>query len=627
MASPLTQDKRIGAFTTPLGKDKLLLVRFEGREELGELFEYSIEALSEEDNLDFDKALGQNCSLTFKNYGTQRHFSGMLVEAEWLGAKDKYYAYRLVLRPTVWLLSRKTDCRIFQHKTAPDIIKKVLEGFTTKFSLNGSHPEREYCVQYRETDLAFITRLMEEEGIYYYFEHTGDNHTMVLVDGPSGHKDVPDLSKVPFVNLGGSDRHDRQHLNLWSAERRYRSGKVTLRDYNFLKPSSDLTGEAKAADAKYSKVQQLEYYDYPGRYKEKKEGEDYAKVRIEADQAKDRRRHAQGDAMSLLPGGLVTLEKHPTKTGENKQYLVVKATHMFEAESYRSGGPGSGTGDIYRGAYEFLPKDVPFRLPMITPRPLIHGVQTAVVTGKSGEEIDVDDLGRIVVQFHWDREGKKDEKSSLRIRVAQCWSGKKWGGQIIPRIGQEVVVEFLEGDPDRPLVIGTVYNKDYELPYELPANKTQSGLKSNSSKGGNGYNEFMFEDLKNSEKIRMHAQKDHEVTILNSETTEIGKDFKSPQGKPSRETTLKNGDDKLTLDKGHQNVKLKMGNQTTNVDLGFISMEAMQKIELTCGQSKITMTPVSIKIESMMIEVHGTAMTTVKGDAMLILKGGITLIN
>jgi len=620
---PINQDRRVAQLQTSLGKDVLGVSRFEITESLSELFEWRVEAVSDRDeNLNFDSAIGGPCSLTVKTYDTERLFHGVLARARWIGVDGRHKVYALEVVPWLWLLGQTTNCRIFAEKSVPDIIKKVFDdkGFNDyRMNLSASYQPREYCVQYRETDFAFVSRLMEEEGIFYYFEHTSDKHTLVMVDSNAQCKAVPNRPTINFVAEAGSDWRGREHLHEWHPEQQFRSGKVALNDYNFKQPNSSLSAD-RTASTPYQKALQAELYDHPGNYKERSLGDRYAQVRLEAQQALDHRRYGTGEGVTLFPGGLVTLAAHPIAS-ENRQYLIVRATHRYVSEAYASDAAASGAPEAYDGDYVFLPTDRTYRSPMKTPRPLVHGMHTAKVVGPSGEEIHVDEHGRIRVEFFWDR----DKEQSRWARVAQLWSGKQWGFQYIPRVGMEVVVTYEDGDPDHPIVIGCVYNGDNKYPYSLPGNKTQSGVKSNSSKGGGGYNEFMFEDKKGQEKIRMHAEKDHEVVIENSETTTIGKVFKPPMGSPSRKTEIKNGDDILTLD---------MGNKETEVKLGYIKNTAFQKIELICGQSKITMTPVSIEIESLIITVKGQAMTTVqapmtnvKGDAMLILKGGVTLIN
>ncbi|WP_294541197.1 type VI secretion system tip protein TssI/VgrG [uncultured Rhodoblastus sp.] len=590
--SQLLQENRPGEFNSPLGKDKLSLTRFDGSEGIGELFEYRVEAVSSQDNIDFDSALGHNCCVTLKTKsGPDRHFNGVLVEAQWVGSTEDLFIYRMVLRPWLWLLSRTSDCRIWRDENALDaldIIKQVFRdrGFTDfRDSTTSGFPTQEYCVQYRETDFNFVSRLMEKHGIYYFFEHSQDRHLLVLADSKSSHKPVPGHAATPFFGAAQT-RRDQENFSRWTAERRFRTGKYDLNDYDFKKPGKNLDVN-KLAGSKYNKGQ-LEIYDYPGAYIEQSNGETFAKVRLDADQAQDRRRHATGNAISLFPGGLTKLERHPT-AAENVEYLVLRASHSYVAQHYRSKGEGE---DDYSGAYELLDSSIPYRSPLVTPRSVIHGPQTARVVGKDGEEIDVDEFGRILVLFHWDRKQKK----SCRVRVAQVWAGKQWGGQFIPRIGMEAVVEFLEGDPDRPLVVGTVYNGDNKHPYDLPESKTQSGVKTDSSLGHSGYNEFMFDDKKDSETIRMQAQKDHEVKILNSETWEIGSKFQGGKG-ASRKTTLVQGSDSVTIQSGDQTIEVQAGDQTVTIS-GNLKTSADMGIKLTCGASSIEMTPTEIKITS-----------------------------
>jgi type VI secretion system secreted protein VgrG len=624
----LTQDTRIGELKTPLGKDKLVLARFDGTEGLGELFEYRIEAVSKDEDINFDGAIGQNCSVTFKSYGGERIFNGVLVEAQWLGMKGVYYAYRLVLRPWLWMLSRTADCRIFSDKEAPDIIKEVFSkrGFNDfKLVLTENYPKLEYCVQYRETDLAFVSRLMEQHGIYYFFEHTSDKHMMVLADSKSSHKPVPRHETTPFIALGGDDRRDREHIYHWSSERRFRTGKVEFNDYDFKQPGKKLIADAKGSE-RYTKSD-LEFYDHPGNEwtkgggdysKEQKVGEKYAKVQLEAEQALDHRRHATGDSISLFPGGLTRLEKHP-RDPENAEYLIVRATHAFVSEFYRTGADVV-PGEIYYGNYEFQKSDRPFRSQIVTPKPQVLSAHTAKVVGKDGEEIDTDEYGRIRVEFFWDR----DKSFSRWARVLQPWASKQWGTQFIPRVGMEVVVVYEEGDPDYPLIVGSVYNGDNKHPYKLPDNKTQSGIKSNSSKGGNGYNEFMFEDKKGSELIRMHAQKDLDITVHHVETRKIGEDGVSGT---SRDTTLLTGDDSLKIATGSQTITVAQSltetygmSQSTTVGMsksttvaGPISITSSAMITLTCGASTIVMTPASITIHSTTVQILGDANVSIKG--------------
>ena len=593
MAGKLDQSECVAELKTPLGKDVLVLVRFDGTEGLGELFEYNIEALSEEENIDFDKAIGQSCTVKLNAFkGKERIYDGVLTEARWIGMRQDFFHYRLVLRPWFWLLGHKADSRIFLDKNVKDIIQDVFTkaGFSDyEFRTSGDYDKIEYCVQYRETDLAFVCRLMEQFGIYYFFEPSDGKHLLVLADSRSSHKPIPELSTVPYYPLIDKNLHMEQHLNDWMWERRFRTGKVHFNDYDYLQPKKDLKAPKEASE-KYQHSK-LEVYDYPGKYDKKGKGEKFAQYRLEAEQALDRRRYPNGHAPCLYPGGLVTVEKHPTQA-ENKEYLIIRASHVFSSQYYRSGdaGAGSDPDQHYHGHYEFLQSDRPFRNLPLTPKPRIYGIQTAKVVPKKGEdseEISTDEHGRIWVQFFWDREPQK----SCPIRVAEVHASKQWGGQFIPRVGMEVVVQFIEGDPDRPLVTGCVYNGDNKHPYDLPSNKTQMGWKSDSSKGHSGYNEFMFEDKAGSELIRMHAEKDHEVKIKHDDTWNIDN---------NRSVTIQQGNDSLELQMGNQTITLDMGSQTTT---------AMQGITLSVsfGMSTVVIQPASITLLSPTINLTAEA--------------------
>jgi type VI secretion system secreted protein VgrG len=615
----LDQKDRSAVLTTPLGENVLVVTEFSATEGLNELFEYRIEALSEQENLDFDKAIGQGCTIKMDTAdGKKRIFHGIMTEAEWLariGPTDKsLYLYRIVLRPWLWLLGHKADCRIFLDKSVEDIIREVFSkaGFSDyQFRTTGSYDQIEYCVQYRETDLAFVCRMMEHWGIYYFFEPSDGKHTMVMADSHSSHKPFSDLSKVELNQaVGGAFQAEKQVLNSWTSERRFRTGKVCFNDYDYLQPRKDLKA-SKEANEKYTHSK-LEVYDYHYKYTDKSKGENLAQQRLDAEQAMDHRRCGAGDAASLYPGGLVTLDKHPV-SDENKEYLVVHASHRFTAQAYRSSGSHPGATDGYDGTYTFQAGDRPFRPLPLTPKPRIYGIQTAKVVGKKGEdseEISTDELGRIWVKFHWDREPQK----TCPIRVAQVWAGKKWGGIFTPRLGMEVVVDFLEGDPDRPLVTGCVYNDDNKPPYDLPDNKTMDGWKSNSSKGGGGYNEFVFEDKKSSEKIRMHGEKDHEVVIKDTQTVTIGESFSSQNGPASRNWTLKQGDDKLEVASGNQKVHIAQ-QQTIDVD-NNITITSFTSITLKVGSNQVVIDQSGVHIQGMQIDLKGNA--TIQQNAPMI---------
>lgn len=619
MPSALGQEQRTASFSTPAGKDEFTLIKFEATEALSELFTYNIEATSKTENADLQSIMSEKCSIKFtlKNK-SERVLNGTLVDAQWLGQQDDLHIYRFTLKPWLWLLSQRADCRIFKNKTALDIIKEIFkkEG-SASFDDRTSETLQpiDYCVQYRETDLDFVLRLMEQYGIYYYFKHSDGDHKLVLCDSRSAHDQVTaaaeasfqgDASAYAFVQQGNRfPRSMVEHITHWSTIRRLRTGKFELKDYDFEKSESDLTARAEEG---FPKAKSYEAYDYPAAYTKRDQGEHFARVMAQAEQAQDDRRYAGGDAASLYPGALMKLCDHPSGA-ENSEYIVVRATHAFGIQSYRSSGRRDEA--LYHGSYELQKSDKRFRAPIVTPRPTVYGPHTAKVVGEKnqGEEgdIDVDEYGRIWLRFHWDRE---DGSTSCRTRVAQMWAGKGWGGQIIPRIGQEVIVEYIEGNPDLPLVVGAVVNDQHKPPYELPANKTQSGLKSESTDGAgfsDTYNEIKFEDRKDQEVLEIRTEKDHKITVNNIETRDIGERYQD--GGYSRETTLKKGNDKLDI----QNGKL--------------DVEALTEINLKVGESTIKMTPGSIEIKSPTITIHSQALTEVKSDGILVVKAPMVNIN
>lgn len=603
----LKQQRRIAELKTVYGIDVLTLVSFECDEGLSEDFDIRIEAISERDDFDFDQAIATHVTIKlFLATGAARFFDGLLTDARWLGHREGHYVYRLTLRPWFWLLTKTSNCRIFKDKTVPEIISAVVGAHdfaNIEKRLTESYKPVHYCVQYRESDYAFCCRLMEEYGISYLFEHSDEKHVMILADAKSSYNPIPGGSDIPFIPLGGDSQRDREHIYQWVPARNFRTGKFAVNDYDFKKPSASLKAVEDAGSAYNAGA--LEQYDYPGRYTDVNDGTNFAKIRLEAEQAADHRVQSAGEAPRLAPGYLFSLVEH--KHGQqNKEYLVVRASHSVIAEQYRTGG-GSSHGEAYSGSYDVLAADRPYRTPAVTSKPRIPGPQTAVVVGNG--EIDVDEYGQIMVAFHWDR----DSVQSRRVRVAQIWSGKKWGGVVIPRVGQEVIVQFLEGDPDQPLVIGTVYNAERMPPYELPGAKNKAGVKSDSTMGGGGYNELVFDDTKSQELIGIHAQKDMESVVENDERLTV---------KHDRETSI--GNDRTET----------VGRNTTETIGSTWLVEAGSKIKFVVGASKIEMTPGAIKIESPMIEIKAGGQlkasgidVDVTGSAKLDLNGGVILIN
>ncbi len=507
------------------GKD-LLFKSMEMSEALGRLFHCRLDLYSPKEDIELDDVLAHDMTIEIDlPKGGTRHLHGFVSEMTQTGRAGDYVTYTAVLRPWFWFLSRAADCRIFQQMKVPDIVKKVFRdaGFSDfKESLSGDYRVWEYCVQYRETDFNFVSRLLEQEGIYYFFEHEDGKHTLVLSDSPGAHSPIKGYEKIPYYPPS-QDAERPEHISDWILTKSVRTGSYRLNAFHFKKPKTSLEADASISfshpHAKY------EYFDYPGEHYEKAEGKRYATVRMEELAAQHERANGRTDAMGLYPGGLFEMKEYPRKD-QNREYLVVATTHHLTIGGYETGHSSSNY--EYTCAFEALPGDYTFRAERTTPRPVMQGPQTAIVCGKSGEEIDTDEYGRVKVQFRWDRKGKNDENSSCWVRVAQVWAGASWGGMTIPRIGQEVIVDFIEGDPDRPIVTGRVYNADNMPPYALPGNKTQSGVKSRSSKGGSAdnFNEIRFEDKKDSEEMYVHAEKDQNVVVENNQTIVVGKSKK-----------------------------------------------------------------------------------------------------
>ncbi len=520
-----TQDEKLISVKTPLGKDVLLLTGFRGTEEISRLFNFDLAMVSENHDISFEAIVGKNVTVSCQLADDSvRYFNGIISSfSQGRGGGDKggdpqFSCYRATLVPWIWLLTKTSDLRIFQNKSAPDIIDKVFkdQGFKEyRLKLQGSYVKRDYCVQYRETDFGFISRLMEEEGISYFFEHEDGKHTMVIGDDPSGHKPCPGQKSASY-HLSGEGWLEEDVITSLEMSRQIRAGKYSLTDYNFEIPATDLTSVVPSKTT--LGPGEREVYDYPGLYGKKSDGDRLAKIRMEEEEAQITKLSGAGNCRAFTSGYRFTLTDHYRRDLNNKEYLLVSVTHEA-VEGYSADAEPT-----YRNSFECVPHDVPFRPLRTTPRPFVKGVQTAIVVGPSGEEIYPDTHGRVKVQFHWDREGKKDDKSSCWIRVSQAWAGGGWGGMHIPRIGQEVIVDFLEGDPDRPIITGRVYHGANPPPYPLPGEKTKSTIKSDSSPGSGGFNEIRFEDKKGSEEIYLHGQKEWTIAILNDKNQTVGHD-------------------------------------------------------------------------------------------------------
>ena len=680
-----TQQNRLLAVSSPLGEDVLLLRSIHVEEELGRLFEFNLELYSEKSDISLSDILGQNLTVRLTLEGQEtRFFNGYCSEFTQTGAFGRYSAYRATLRPWLWFLTRTSDCRIFQQKTVPDIVKEVLRehGFDNfEDSLNGSYRSWENCVQYRETDFDFVSRLMEQEGIYYFFKHENGKHALVLCDSDSAHQPYSGYAKVAFFPPGENVIRERDYWHGWSMTQCIQPGAMALNDFDFKKPKASLS--SAYSFPREHDGSEFEIYDYPGEYVEAKDGDQYARRRMEEYQAQYQRFRAQGNVRGAAAGFQFSLEEHP-RDDQNAEYLITRVILDAEVNASES-GTGIDGGVEFDCAIECIESKQAFRSVRMTPKPVVQGPQTAIVVGKKGEEIWTDEYGRVKVRFHWDRYSKGDENSSCWIRVAQVWAGKKWGAIYTPRIGQEVIVEFLEGDPDRPIVTGRVYNGDAKVPYDLPDNKTISTLKSNSSKGGEGFNEFRFEDKKDDEQIFLHAQKNLDVRVKNDRFETVDNDRHLSVGHDKREhiknerhekvdvhhyeevggdrhvqvagleakaigksLSLTVSDDVIEVfEKNHSstvtddlyvkatnivieattNITIKVGSSYVAIENGGVKISTPGDIVLDAKKNGSFKAMAGLKLESPATTDVKGSMTTVEGSGICTIKGGLVKIN
>ncbi len=512
-----TQTGRALRIETPLGQDVVLLRSVSGQESVSQLFRFQLELLSENDAISYDEIVGKNVSIHLEMVDARRGFNGFISRFSQGGRDGRFTYYRAEMVPWLWFLTRKSDCRIFQQMAVPDIIQQLFQelGFQDfDLRLYKSYPPRDYCVQYRETDFNFVSRLMEEVGIYYFFEHEqdGSKHTLVLADDAAADKPCPGQEKARCDFAAGGWRGE-DLISEWRAEQEYRPTAWSHTDYNFETPSTSLMSTVQEEST-------YEIYDYPGLYQNKSDGGDLAKIRLQETVASRKRVSGKSNCRAFSAGTMVELVDH-YRRDMNQKWLLTAVHHQSTmGGAYGSGGEDEGF--FYSNTFEAVPADVPFRPLRMTPKPSVQGCQTALVVGPAGEEIFTDQYGRVKVQFHWDRLGKKNESSSCWVRVSYPWAGKAWGGIHIPRIGQEVIVDFLEGDPDQPIIVGRVYNAERMPPWDLPSKKVISGVKSNSTLGGGGYNEISMDDTKGTELINIHAQYDQHKTIEHDEVVSVG---------------------------------------------------------------------------------------------------------
>ena len=511
--------ERVMEIATPLGDGVLLFHGMHAREEMSRLSEYQLDLLSERNDINLDEILGKNVTVTLALAEDQkRYFNGYVTRFAQSGMYGRYHRYYAVVRPWLWLLTRTTDCRIFQDMTVPDIVKAVFSDHGAadfKLELTSTYRKWTYCVQYRETDFNFVSRLLEQEGIYYYFRHTEGHNTLVLTDSCSKQTPVPGYEEIPFIAPDRLVRPDIEHISSWDFSREIQPGVYVHDDYDLERPSVELKTQ-KAVPRTYA-PSNYEVYDYPGNYVQQADGEQYAAVRIDEFGSQFETASVVTNARGVSVGSLFTLEGYP-RADQNREHMVIAANYDLELGEYESMAQARAAS--YRCSLVAMSTQQQFRPKRSTPKPFVQGPQTAMVVGPAGDEIHTDKFGRVKVQFHWDRYGKCDENSSCWIRVSHPWAGKGWGAVSIPRIGQEVIVDFLEGNPDDPIITGRVYNAENMPPNPLPDGAVVSGIKSNTHKGS-GFNELSMDDTAGKEKINIHGQYDMNTTVQHDQTTTV----------------------------------------------------------------------------------------------------------
>lgn len=633
MSTPIGKHRH-AAIETALGPDRLLLKSMSGREELGRLFEYHLVLLDPKQDINPDQLVGLNTTVRLElENGKTRYFNGYIASLQFLGYQNNAGMYHAHFVPWLWMLSRTSDCRIFQNKSVKQILEEVFKDFgfqDYEFKLHGSYKPKVHCTQYNETALNFVSRLMEHEGIYYWWKHENGKHTMVITDDMSSHQPHPQRNKIEWRPRSGI--LEDGYLYDMSLQKTLSTGAFATNDYNFKQPKTDL--RSKKVKEKKHAAAKFELFEFPGTYRENGDGTNLAQVRLEEAQTRHEVIEAITTARAMSCGYKFELTRAERKDQERK-YLITSTSITISLDDYVSGG---GSGDKFDCHITAIPDSTVFRPARVTPKPVVRGPQTALVVGPPGEEIHCDEHGRVKLHFYWDRRSEANEKSSKWVRVSHPSAGGGYGFLSLPRVGQEVIVDFLNGDPDQPLVTGRVYNGENKPPYSLPGDKTKSVWKSNSSKGGGGYNEIRFEDKKGSEQIFMHGQKDMDVRIKkqrkeytgsdqhlvvgNDQFEKIGRDYHREVGRHQTEKVGTNhhltvGSDQL-VDVGSA---YQLGAGQT------IRMEAGMNTEHKAGMSMSIEAGMNVVVEAPMITLKGAGGFIMVGPTGVIIQGTMVLIN
>ena len=626
-----SQDRRHIRIATVLGKDVLHVESLNGTEGMSRLFSLELDLISEKQDISFEDIIGTGVTITVDLlWGGKRFFHGVVSRfvqvngGGTVGDDTRVSHYRATVVPWLWLLSRSAESKIYQNTSVPDIIEKIFkdQGFSDyELKLQRSYQPRVYCVQYRETHFNFVSRLLEEEGIHYFFEHINGKHKLILADNSQANAPCKEQKNESY-QIEKSGQNDEDIITSLGKMIEIRSEQYALNDYNFEIPNTTLLVELPGKQHLGPGTREI--YDYPGNYGKKAEGDGIVRVRMEEEEAQIATIMGTSNCRAFATGYRFTLTNFYRKDMTGKEFVLTTIQHHIRQ------GVTAGADFSYENNFSCIPADVPFRPTRVSPKPVVQGAQTAVVVGPPGEEIFTDEFGRVKVQFYWDREGKKDDKSSCWVRVSQLFAGTYWGAIFIPRIGQEVIVDFLEGDPDRPLITGRVYNGVNKPPYDLPANKTRSTVKTNSSKGGGGFNEIRFEDKKGEEQLFIHAEMQQDVRVEKDALEWIGNERHLMVTKDQLE---KVGGDKHLVVTGDQNEKVGgTMSLTTDQDLqqkvgGKHALDAAQEIHLKAGIKVIIEagTQITLKVGGSYLDI-GPSGVSVKGPMINVIADGMANI-
>ncbi len=623
---------RLVKIATPLGP-LLEFSRLEGSDGLSRNGEYRITVLSRRGDIQADELLGPPLSVAVTTpHGSTREFNGLAVGFYQVGQHNRQHQYLIVVRPWTWLLTRTSDCKIFQDKSIRQIIEAVFADHPYadfEFHLTASYTTWDYCVQYRESDFNFLARLMEQEGMHFFFRHQNGKHTLIIADSLKAHVAADHYDEVPFREPEASHARVDEGIREWSHGAEIQPTRFIQRDFNFEKPRADMQADAgPARPLKHQHQAAFDIFDYPGEYEERGEGQRVAAVRIEEMRHQFDHFNGEGNAAGLATGGVFKLLEHP-RIDQNQEYLITLADYRVEESPLES---ELVTTELISLRFRAIPSAQIFHPPRLTPKPIVQGPQTAIVVGPAGDEIYTDKYGRVKVQFHWDRYGKKDQNSSCWIRVSHPWAGQNWGMIAIPRIGQEVIVEFLEGDPDRPIITGRVYNADQMPPYALPDNMTQTGIKTRSTKGGGvgNFNEIRFEDKKGAEQLYIHAEKNQDNVVENDETTDVGHDRTETVG--HNETITIHNDRTETVD-GNETLTVKKdrtraveGNETVavtkNRDVSIqgnetVAIQGTRDHTITGAASSTPPTPITFSVGGSTVAIKPSSITLSYGASSI----------